>query len=111
SYNITFNSNSSVITPEGLKVLLEVYRVLASTQGTRIEVEGHTDSRGADTENRILSEQRAKSVEAWFMKHDKNQFPEKRFAAVVGKGESEPVLKDGKEDLNASRRVVIKVVQ
>ncbi|TAE49874.1 MAG: hypothetical protein EAZ89_13330, partial [Bacteroidetes bacterium] len=33
SYNITFNSNSSVITPEGLKVLLEVYRVLASTQG------------------------------------------------------------------------------
>ncbi|MEM6803966.1 MAG: OmpA family protein, partial [Bacteroidota bacterium] len=111
AYNITFNTNSSQITPQGLEVLQEVYRVLTATQGTRISIEGHTDSRGADGANQSLSEQRAQSVQTWFMSNDVAQFPSERFANVVGKGESEPVMKNGKEDQAASRRVVIKVVE
>lgn len=112
NYQITFNTNSSQITPAGLEVLKEAYRVLTATQGTRISIEGHTDSRGADDANLSLSNQRAQSVREWLRSNDATQFPAARFASVVGKGESEPVMNaSGKEDLAASRRVVIKVVE
>ncbi len=111
SYNITFATNSAQLTPEGVAVLQNLYRELATTQGTRLIIEGHTDSRGNDEDNRSLSQRRAESVQAWFSQRDASQFPQARFAEVSGKGESQLVMANGREDLNASRRVVIKVVQ
>ena len=75
-----------------------------------MSIEGHTDSRGADATNMTLSEQRAQSVKTWFMNHDASQFSA-RFAKVVGKGETEPIMQNGRENMSASRRVVIKIVE
>lgn len=59
---INFGFASSELTAEGRDVLLGLVNELSRSSTKRIEIAGHTDSLGSDDYNRILSEQRARSV-------------------------------------------------
>ena len=91
---------------------------------SQIVIEGHTDSQafaGAKTpeekyyKNMDLSLKRASSVAQYIVYSDyqgKKEYEKKLFnlLSVVGKGPSNPVIINGKEDFAKSRRVELKIV-
>jgi outer membrane protein OmpA-like peptidoglycan-associated protein len=60
--NITFATNSDVLSSNFLDVMHSVSLVLTEYNKTVIEVMGHTDSTGSDAYNLALSQRRARSV-------------------------------------------------
>lgn len=85
--NITFDTGRSQIKDHFVPVLESVGHVVKEYTRTRVEVRGHTDSRGTTSSNQILSEQRAQSV-ASFLREEGVQG--NRLVAI-GYGESNPV--------------------
>jgi outer membrane protein OmpA-like peptidoglycan-associated protein len=65
--NITFNTNSAVITPTSNKVLANVLKYLNKHEFKSLEIWGHTDARGAALYNEKLSLARAQSVYNYFV--------------------------------------------
>ena len=59
---VTFEAGSSDLTNEGSIVVDNVARLLEQTPGIRVEVHGHTDSDGEESDNQVLSQQRAQAV-------------------------------------------------
>jgi OOP family OmpA-OmpF porin len=73
----------------------------------KIEVEGHTDTRGSDAYNQRLSQARAESVRDYLL--GKFQLTASHYAAR-GYGESRPETKErNEEELLRNRRVVLTV--
>ncbi|HEY6573006.1 MAG TPA: OmpA family protein, partial [Candidatus Eisenbacteria bacterium] len=70
--DVNFDTGKSTIKPESEKVLDEVGNILARWPELRIEIGGHTDSRGSDALNQRLSDSRAKAVLDYLI----NKFPE-----------------------------------
>jgi OOP family OmpA-OmpF porin len=67
---LNFATNSAEIDPAAAKRLqAEVVPVLKKNPGVRIEIDGHTDSRGSDAYNQKLSERRAEAVRAYLASH------------------------------------------
>jgi outer membrane protein OmpA-like peptidoglycan-associated protein len=109
---ITFNSgilfdvNKSDLRPEAKTNLQKLAVILNKYPDTKIVVEGHTDSDGAEDYNLQLSQLRAQSV-ANFM--STNQVDPTRFT-MMGYGETQPVgdntTADGKQQ---NRRVEIAI--
>ena len=65
---VYFETNKAVIKSASFELLNEVASVLQKyPQITKVEVQGHTDSRGSDTYNLELSERRAASVKAYLV--------------------------------------------
>jgi len=60
--DITFDTDKSHVKPNFVAVLDSVSEVLKEYESTMIEVAGHTDSRGSDRYNHMLSEARARAV-------------------------------------------------
>lgn len=102
---IRFEVNSAVLTVEAGAVLDDLASRLGDASGFAITVEGHTDSDGDAAANLALSEQRAQAVVAALV--------ERGVAAgaltAEGFGEIRPVLVDGVEDKDASRRVEFRI--
>jgi outer membrane protein OmpA-like peptidoglycan-associated protein len=73
--------------------LSEFKKFLEAHATVKIEIEGHTDSRGSDDYNRDLSDRRAASVRAWLLK---NGVAEDRVTSV-GKGEDSPQVPEPDE--------------
>jgi len=97
--------------PVYLNVLLsEDYRPYV----TEIIIEGHTDSDGDYITNLKLSQQRALAVASYVLADDYNGISReqkrllRRLATANGRSWSDPVLVNGVEDKDASRRVVFK---
>jgi outer membrane protein OmpA-like peptidoglycan-associated protein len=59
---ITFQTNSAVILPEGMATLDQVVPILQQDPTAGFEISGHTDNLGVESNNRVLSENRAKAV-------------------------------------------------
>lgn len=60
---INYELNSALITAESKSIIDEnLLKLMSSKPGLRIEIMSHTDSRGDDTYNMVLSQQRAQSV-------------------------------------------------
>lgn len=59
---IPFQTSSAVIQLEGLVTLDQVLPILQHDPTTAFEISGHTDNVGAEENNRILSQKRAKAV-------------------------------------------------
>lgn len=59
---ITFETGSASLTPEGSIIVDSVAAILTQSPGLRIEVHGHTDSDGDDVRNEVLSQERADAV-------------------------------------------------
>jgi outer membrane protein OmpA-like peptidoglycan-associated protein len=85
--DVLFDTGSANLKAGAREKLARVSGILASQQGLRLEVEGHTDSVGSAASNQSLSERRAESVRAYLVDN-------KILAATVGTvgfGESKPV--------------------
>jgi OOP family OmpA-OmpF porin len=66
-------------------VLDEVVRALNDNKGFRVQVEGHSDSSGADDHNQTLSEKRAEAVLDYLAAHGvaKDRLASKGFSSSV----------------------------
>lgn len=125
-----FELNSYVLTPQGKKLLDKLAPIYINTifadkelagQIDNIVVQGHTDSqmfagvKSKDEQflrNMDLSLKRANAVSEYILttNYDKKYSDEFRKKLVVeGKSYNEPVLVNGKEDYNKSRRVELKL--
>jgi len=104
--DVLFDTGSANLKPGAREKLARVSGILASQQGLRLEVEGHTDSVGSDASNQSLSERRAESVRAYLVQN-------KILAATVGTagfGESKPVAtNDTASGRQQNRRVELVV--
>ncbi len=85
---VFFETNKDIIKPESFKLLDEVASViLANPQVGRVEVAGHTDSDGNDTDNLDLSQRRSDSVKRYL---EGKGVPTERLVAK-GYGETKPL--------------------
>lgn len=76
---------------------------------TKIEVNGHTDSRGDDAMNLTLSQNRAKAVQNYLIN---NGIGTDRIMKAVGFGENDPIAtNDTDEGRQENRRSEIVVVE
>jgi OOP family OmpA-OmpF porin len=98
---ILFQPSSAELDTGAAAVLDRVAGVAKRFAGVTVTVEGHTDSSGDAGENQLLSDARAAAVVEALVARG---VPTTDLAAE-GFGESQPVLVDGVEDRQASRRV------
>lgn len=99
SADVLFDFDRSDIKPEAAEALGQVATLLREHSDQPVRIEGHTDSKGSDSYNQALSEDRALSVKDWLAEEagiDGRNFD------IVGLGESKPAapneLADGSDD-------------
>jgi OOP family OmpA-OmpF porin len=86
---------------EGSKAVLDkVAESLIANPGTRVEVQGHTDSTGADQHNMMLSDKRANAVRDYLISKG---VPEGQLTAK-GYGETKPVADNKTKEGRAQNR-------
>jgi outer membrane protein OmpA-like peptidoglycan-associated protein len=107
--NVNFETAKADLLPESFPSLDIVGQVLTKWPDLRIEIGGHTDSRGSNAYNQKLSEARVRSVLAYLLQ----KFPALKAEqyTVKGYGESTPLVPNN-SDLNMAknRRVEFKVL-
>ena len=107
--NINFDTAKATIRTESYPVLDEVGSILVKWPELRIEIGGHTDSRGGDAYNQQLSEERAQAVLA-YLTQKFTDLKAEQFTAV-GYGESKPLVPNTSVlNLAKNRRVEFKVL-
>lgn len=105
--NITFDTGKANIKSNFSPVLSDIANVMVKYPETNIEVQGHTDNVGSDTDNLKLSQQRAQSVSSALgsLGVDSNRIKS------VGYGESAPAASnDTPAGRETNRRVEIKII-
>ena len=85
--DVLFDTASANLKPGAREKLARIAGILASHPSLEVEVEGHTDSVGAQGYNQSLSERRADSVRAYLVR----QGIAPTAVATAGFGESQPV--------------------
>jgi OOP family OmpA-OmpF porin len=98
--NVNFETGKADLLPESFQTLDAVGAVMLKWPQLRIEVGGHTDSRGSEGMNQRLSQARADSVLAYVLRKYP-ALPREQFT-VKGHGESKP-LAPNNNDLNRAR--------
>jgi outer membrane protein OmpA-like peptidoglycan-associated protein len=107
--DINFDFDKSTIRPSSYHTLDIVGQVLTKWPGLRIEIGGHTDSRGSDKYNMALSHRRAESVRAYLLAHFPQFTPSQLTAR--GFGESAPLVPNNSEaHMQMNRRVEFTVL-
>jgi len=106
--NIYFETASSRLLPESEATLREVGETLEKFPNLRIEIEGHTDTRGSAKYNLNLSQTRAEAVRAFLLAYF--QLKDGNYIAK-GYGETRPETQErNDEELLRNRRVVLRVL-
>jgi OOP family OmpA-OmpF porin len=104
---VNFESNRAQLTPNAETILNGVAETLISSPGFTVELQGHTDSKGSDSYNMNLSQNRAKSVKNYLVS---SGVASNRLTAR-GYGEEQPVASNDSSDGRAlNRRVELKVL-
>ncbi|MEM7209908.1 MAG: OmpA family protein [Pseudomonadota bacterium] len=105
---VQFANDSADLSAGAIAELDRAVDTLTEYPEARVEVQGHTDSRGPEEYNQVLSQRRAESVRAYLIA---NQIDESRLRAV-GYGETQPIAdnetKSGREQ---NRRVVLRLLE
>jgi OOP family OmpA-OmpF porin len=105
--NLYFEKNSAALLPESETALREVGETLEKFPTLKIEIEGHTDTRGSAAYNRRLSEVRAEAVRLWLLDHCRLN---RANYTARGYGETRPETRErNDEELLRNRRVVLTV--
>jgi OOP family OmpA-OmpF porin len=102
---VFFDFNKSEIKSEADPLMKEAVNILEENPEMRIEIQGHTDSKGPEVYNQMLSEKRAMAVKAYLVKEgiDSGRLE------VNGYGESDPIASnDTEEGRQKNRRVRFK---
>ena len=103
SGSVVFKTGTATLLPIARQKLDDVATALkAQKEGTRIVVEGHTDSRGGTAFNEDLSRRRAVAVRDYLV----SQGVDAERIAAVGRGESEPVASNDSPEGRANNRRV-----
>jgi OOP family OmpA-OmpF porin len=99
---INFETGKSAIKPESQNIIDNIAAMLQSDPALKVSIEGHTDNVGTPASNKILSENRAKSVVAALVVKgiDKTRLSAK------GWGQEKPVADNSSEDGKAKNRRV-----
>lgn len=106
--NVYFERNSARLLPESEESLDEAGKALAKYPDLQIEVEGHSDTRGGEESNRVLSQKRAETVRTYLIERHSLR-PEN--VKARGYGESRPETKErNEEEFTRNRRVEIRVL-
>jgi len=100
--DITFDTNKSHVKQDFVSVLDSVSEVLREYESTMIEVAGHTDSRGSEHYNQLLSESRAHAVADLLMRFGVQQVRIDK----IGYGERYPVASNYTADGRQGNRRV-----
>lgn len=106
--NIYFETASANLLPESEATLTEAGQALEKFADLRIEVGGHTDTRGASAYNMRLSQARAESVRRYLLDHF-NLRSENLLAKGYGETQPETQERNDEERLR-NRRVELKVL-
>jgi len=102
--NVTFATDSSNISADFYQVLNSVALVINEFEKTYIDINGYTDSTGAESYNQTLSEARARSVARYL--ESQKVVPQR--IVTRGMGESQPIAdNDTPEGRSLNRRVEI----
>ena len=103
---ISFERRSSTITANSQTTLVQIAKILKEFNNVKIEIGGHTDSRGDNALNKQISQDRANSVRDALIAMGINQ---DRIIAI-GYGEDFPIAKDDENGLSEiNRRVEFKI--
>lgn len=106
SSDILFASGKAELQPDGKQKLAEVSDVLHRYPRTRVEVVGHTDSKGSEAMNQELSENRANAVARVLVA---NGVAQNRIV-TRGEGELSPIADNNTPEGRArNRRVDLKI--
>jgi OOP family OmpA-OmpF porin len=104
---VKFSTNSAELLPESIPVLDRAVATLKRYPELRVEVAGHTDSRGAEAYNQQLSARRAATVLAYLRDGGVSNTLTSR-----GYGEREPIASnDTDEGRLQNRRVVLRIIE
>lgn len=104
---VQFERKSSTITADSNTTLVRIAKVLEDNKNIKIEIAGHTDSRGDKNLNKKISQDRATSVEIALIDLG---IDENRLKAV-GYGEDFPIAKDDENGLSEiNRRVDFNII-
>ena len=102
--DVLFDTDKAVLKPGAAPTIDRLAQFLSENEGTRIIIEGHTDSRGPEAYNEELSRRRAQAVAETLIMRG---VPSSRFE-VVGRGEQLPVASnDTASGRQQNRRVEI----
>jgi OOP family OmpA-OmpF porin len=103
---VVFATDKADLLPESYPVLNDAIATLKKNPDLRIEVAGHTDSRGSDAHNQKLSQRRADTVAKYL--RDGGVTNDLK---AVGYGESQPIEDNSTEaGRQQNRRVVLKIL-
>ncbi len=91
--DVLFDFDKADIRADARPVLLKMTEILKALPAARLEIVGHTDSKGSDAYNQGLSERRAASVKRWLAENGVS-LP----MATTGKGETSPVADNQNPD-------------
>jgi OOP family OmpA-OmpF porin len=104
---VTFDYNSANLQASSLSVLDDVADGLKKHPRLKVELQGHTDSKGPDAYNLTLSQKRADAVRSYLLK---DGVPATQLTAK-GYGEGQPIADNNTEAGRAqNRRVVMFVI-
>jgi outer membrane protein OmpA-like peptidoglycan-associated protein len=100
--DVLFDTGQATLKPGAYTTIDRLAQVLNSTHGSRVVIEGHTDSMGSDMNNQALSERRAQAVESALVQRGVSASQ----LSSVGKGETTPVASnDTASGRQSNRRV------
>lgn len=102
SKKINFERRSTKITEDSNIVVKEIAKILENNPDFKIEIAGHTDSRGSDSLNKQISQDRASSVRDVLI----SLGIDKERVTAVGYGEEFPIAQDDENGLSEINRRV-----
>jgi OOP family OmpA-OmpF porin len=112
--HVNFDFDKSVIRKVDLAELKKASEFVRKYPGSKVKLEGHTDSRGTEEYNQKLSEKRAEAVRQWLIK---DGAAEKAKILATGYGELKPIApnttpdgKDNPEGRAENRRVEVLIM-
>lgn len=104
---IHFRQTRSAILPDSFELLDEVAQAIKDVPGVLVRIEGHTDSVGGMTKNMKLSQDRAKAVRRYLVKHGVRA----KQLVATGYGATRPIASNSSRAGRAlNRRVDFRIV-
>lgn len=105
--NIFFDSGKAELRPESFPELDKLQKLLVNNKTLQVEISGHTDNVGKDTDNLALSQKRAAAVAEYLISRGVNAANIK----AIGCGETKPILpNDTEENRQLNRRIEMKIL-
>jgi OOP family OmpA-OmpF porin len=92
---VNFDFDMSTLRPDALAILEQAVEILNAHPDMRVEVAGHTDSKGTEEYNQALSDRRASAVYNYLTSHG---IDASRLSGPVGYGEMRPIAPNENAD-------------